>query len=442
MQPSTGFISTVALFSTRLTGGQIFQSFPSALAPTGSLVSGLGVFPSLSLRTLHELLLWHYRLSHAGLSTIHNLLRTKHTPPVCSPSELVPLCHGDLLPCKYKPSSSVTNCLLCAACKIAKAKHRRPQLLSTSVSADLSSLKAGHTCPGDCVSCDHYISLMPGCMVSHSGHSSTCHGYVSGTIWVDHTSQWIFHSPQHSLNAADTLCGKLLLEREVADVGATIWSIHTDNGVFNSKLFCDHCSTRQQKLCFSGVGAHHQNGIADNAIRTISNMARTNLIHASLCWLEQSLLDLWPFAVSYAIWVHNRLPPHGYGLSPMELWSKVKSTHSDISRAHVFGCPVYVLHPALQDGKKIPKWNNRARQGIFVGFSSEHSSMCVSPQYHVIFDDGFSTVPSLYTIEEQDRRFEDLFRTSRERFLDPSGADNDRPPLSDDWLSPDELLQR
>eukprot|EP00804_Cyclotella_cryptica_P017792 CCRYP_001210-RA/>CCRYP_001210-RA protein AED:0.65 eAED:0.36 QI:0/-1/0/1/-1/1/1/0/317 len=181
-------------------------------------------------------------------------------------------------------------------------------------------------------------------------------------------------------------------------------------------------------------------------------MARANLIHASLRWPERSLLDLWPFAMSYAIWVHNRLPPHGYGLSPLELWSKVKSSHSDISRAHVFGCPVYVLDPALQDGKKIPKWNSRARQGIFVGFSSEHSSLVplvfnprsqrVSPQYHVIFDDGFSTVPSLHSIEERDRRFEELFQTSRESFLDPSGADKHGPPLDDDWLSQDEILQK
>eukprot|EP00804_Cyclotella_cryptica_P029238 CCRYP_011659-RA/>CCRYP_011659-RA protein AED:0.83 eAED:0.83 QI:0/0/0/0.5/1/1/2/0/595 len=265
-----------------------------------------------------ELLLWHYRLSHAGLSSIHNLLRTRRTPPVRSASELVPLSHGDLLPCKYKPSSSATDGLLCAACQIAKAKRRRPQIHSTigSVSPTLSSLKAGHTSPGDCISCDHYISPTPGRVVTHSGHSSTRHGYVGGTIWVDHASQWIFHSPQHSLNAADTLRGKLLLEREAADVGATIRSIHTDNGVFNSKLFREHCTTQGQKLRFSGVGAHHQNGVAENAIRTISNMARANLIHASLRWPERSLLDLWPFAMSYAIWVHNRLPPHGYGLSP------------------------------------------------------------------------------------------------------------------------------
>jgi hypothetical protein len=229
-------------------------------------------------------------------------------------------------------------------------------------------------------------------------------------------------------------------------------AIHTDNGVFYSQLFRSHCDDLRQKLTFSGVGAHHQNGVAENAIRTISNMARANLIHSSIRWPERSLIDLWPFAMSYAIWVHNRLSPQGYGLSPMELWSRTKALHSDLSRSYVFGCPVYVLDPALQDGKKIPKWDSRARQGIFVGFSHEHSSLVplifnprtqrLSPQYHVIFDDAFSTVPSLYSIEERDKRFEELFHTSRECFLDPADADSVRPPLDDEWLSPDDLEER
>eukprot|EP00804_Cyclotella_cryptica_P008564 CCRYP_007550-RA/>CCRYP_007550-RA protein AED:0.53 eAED:0.48 QI:0/0/0/1/0/0/2/0/156 len=138
-----------------------------------------------------ELLLWHYCLSHAGLSTIHNLFRTKCTLP------LVPLCHGDLLPCKYKLPSLVTDCLLCEACEIAKAKRHWHQLRSTGgqVSGDTSSLKVGHTAPHDCFSCDHYISPTTGCVVSHSGHSSTRHGCIGGTIWVDQKSKWIVHSP-------------------------------------------------------------------------------------------------------------------------------------------------------------------------------------------------------------------------------------------------------
>ena len=91
----------------------------------------------------------------------------------------------------------------------------------------------------------------------------------------------------------------------------------------------------------------------------------------------------------------------------MEVFTKTKSDHRDLQRAHVWGCPVYFLEPALQDGKKIHKWQPHARLGIFVGFSHVHSSLVLlvlnvvtgktSPQYHVVFDDKFSTVNLLPT---------------------------------------------
>ena len=76
---------------------------------------------------------------------------------------------------------------------------------------------------------------------------------------------------------------------------------------------------------------------------------------------------------------------------------------------------MYVLEPALQDGKKIPKWQPRARLGIFMGFLQVHSSLVplvlnvstgkISPQYqyHVVFDDEFSTVNSLPTEDSLDK---------------------------------------
>ena len=62
-----------------------------------------------------------------------------------------------------------------------------------------------------------------------------------------------------------------------------------------------------------------------------------------------------------------------------------------------------MLEVDLEDGK--PKWNLRARLGMCVEFSQVHSSLVplvlnictgkISPQYHVLFDDKFSTVNSL-----------------------------------------------
>jgi hypothetical protein len=101
--------------------------------------------------------------------------------------------------------------------------------------------------------------------------------------------------------------------------------------------------------------------------------------------------------------MHNHLPIRDKRLSPNELFTgTVFNKYNHLTRAHVFGCPVYVLDPRLQDAKKIPKWSVRSRRGIYLGVSKLHSSTVhlvlnpetgnISPQYHCIFDDTFSTV--------------------------------------------------
>jgi hypothetical protein len=70
----------------------------------------------------------------------------------------------------------------------------------------------------------------------------------------------------------------------------------------------------------------------------------------------------------------------------------------------VFGCPVYVLHPSLQDAKRLPKWQRKSWRGVFLGFSPQHSTNValvlnpetgsISAHYHVVFDEKFSTAVS------------------------------------------------
>ena len=69
---------------------------------------------------------------------------------------------------------------------------------------------------------------------------------------------------------------------------------------------------------------------------------------------------------------------------------------------HTWGCPAYVLDPKLQDGKKLPKWDFRTRQGQYLGKSPKHSSSIglvrnlntgfISPTFHVIYDHKFENV--------------------------------------------------
>ena len=180
--------------------------------------------------------------------------------------------------------------------------------------------------------------------------------------------------------------------------------IHSDNGVFTADMFRDDCKDKKQSQSFSGVGAQHQNANAERTIQTIMYMACTFLIHVSLHWSDHGVDDLflWSFAVKHAAWLYNRLPNRVTGLSPLELLTKTKTDHQDLLRSHIWGCPVFVLDPKLQGGKKIPKWNRCSCLAQFLFFSEEHLSLVanvrnlttgyISPQYHLVFDDLFQTV--------------------------------------------------
>ena len=59
-------------------------------------------------------------------------------------------------------------------------------------------------------------------------------------------------------------------------------SYRADNGVFSSQDFEAEILKGAQTITFSGVGAQHQNGVAERAIRTVVERARTMLIHAAI----------------------------------------------------------------------------------------------------------------------------------------------------------------
>jgi hypothetical protein len=117
-------------------------------------------------------------------------------------------------------------------------------------------------------------------------------------------------------------------------------------------------------------------------------------------WPSVITSEFWSFAVKQAINIHNSTPRKDQEHCPYTLFTgEQPRQHPDDFR--VFGCPVYVLDPALQDGNAVPKWDSRCYQGVYVGHSPHHASnvvlvynpktKLVSPQYHIFFDEGFQT---------------------------------------------------
>jgi hypothetical protein len=162
------------------------------------------------------------------------------------------------------------------------------------------------------------------------------------------------------------------------------------------------------------------------------------LLHLQIHWPDEFDTKLWPFALSYAAWLYNHIPKSN-GLAPIEIFCGTRTSCDYLRRARVFGCPVYVLDPRLQDGKKIPKWEPRARRGQFLGFSAAHSTSVglirninsnhVSPQFHFIADPRFETV----TGGLQGRSIADITADTLHLFLKRQWDSTDREFSLSDW---------
>ena len=382
-----------------------------------------------------ELLQWHFRLGHVGFKHLQWMIRA-----------------GRLHVANAK---AVGNCPVpkCAACEFGKASRRPTETSTTRPDSEKTmELKQGDLIPGQCVSMDHYQCANPGRLYTSRGSTAVSDMYVGGSIFVDHATGFVMVNHQVSINGADSIHSKVRFEQSAKQVGVAIQQYHTDNGIFSTKTLLDELSQRQQRVRFAGTGTGHQNGVAERGIKTIVQMARTMLLHAAMRSPDGFVrTDLWPMAMDHATWIYNHLPKMDSGVSPMELWSRsITSTADLLMDCHVWGCPVYVLEPKLQkSGIKIPKWDPRSRRGLNMGFSPVHSTLIASvlnllthsitPQFHVIFDDWFTSVHSESDIEPS--VWIDLITTPSCRLQVPLDSADD-PELHDEWLASDDRLLR
>jgi hypothetical protein len=346
-----------------------------------------------------------------------------------------------------KMGSTSVHCPKCASCQY--GKQERTSISGTSVSKQREGItKAEKLEPGDLIFSDQYESRIGGKIFNTCGRGTSSNEYTGGTLFCDAATGRIFVKHQVSLNAHETIESKQQFERDALAAGVIVKGYNTDNGIYTAAEFQAELSRLEQSIWYSGVGGHHHNGVAENAIKNTVRSACTLMIHAALRWPEQSAKELWPLALNHAVWLHNHTPRQDTGYSPEELWCRSKSQHSDLQRMHVWGCPVYVLDPRSQDGHKIPKWDPRSRRGQFVGVSPLHTSHVglvrhlstnnISPQFHVVYDDYFEAVHAdEHEAPPQWTDFLTFQQTSNE-------YDDDAffPELSDEWVDDATLHSR
>jgi hypothetical protein len=256
------------------------------------------------------------------------------------------------------------NSLKCAIYEYAKGHRRRvhprqhqptkrlyqPVDLDTTV----GTLKTGHLKPGAQVSINQFESRILGRTFESYG-KVTSDTYKGGCIFVDHSSGLIHVEMQFGFSGMETIWAKQEFERMAILAGVHIESYLTDSGAFKAHAFLCHIQNHNQQIHYCGANAHHKNGVAERAVKSISNMARAMLLHASSHWKDNVDASFWPMAVKYAVHLFNHLP-NEQNLCPADIFMGVTIPRHHLASLHVWECPVYILDARLQDGQKIPRW--------------------------------------------------------------------------------------
>ena len=206
-----------------------------------------------------------------------------------------------ILKTRYPKTKSISlQGLKCDSCERGKAHRRSEDVVATTIRTEKDGgIKKGHLRPGSHISTDQFVSSVPGSRSHTAGREGEHEKYKGGTVFIDESSSFLGVENQVSFNYGETIRGKRRYEREFRDYGVEIKHYLADNGVYRVRELRREIEKENQTISMCGVGAHHQNATAERVIRTISEAARNTMIHAALHWLEEMVVDLWPFAIDY-----------------------------------------------------------------------------------------------------------------------------------------------
>jgi hypothetical protein len=143
--------------------------------------------------------------------------------------------------------------------------HRKPWRSKKAKDREQSTLcGAAITKPGQCVAINQ--------MVSAQEKGNLTRARVWGcAVFVDYATNYTCIILMRDMTAESTLAAKREFEHRCAIRGITVQRYHADNGRFAEPAFVEDCKRLNQKLTYCGVGAHHQNGVAERKIKDIKS---------------------------------------------------------------------------------------------------------------------------------------------------------------------------
>jgi len=201
------------------------------------------------------------------------------------------------LPAKFKKLNNEAP--PCVSCLFGQA-HRKPWRFKKPKHGLVTALRGDRiTKPGETVGVNQLISAQPGLVPQEKGIMTRAR-ICAATVSVDYVTGYIHVGLMRDQSGDSTLQCKHEFEHLCATRDVSVKHYHADNGRFAERSWMDDAKESSQRVTFCGVGAHHQNGITENAIKQLTLVSRTLLLHAQNHWPEYITTMLWPFALKAA----------------------------------------------------------------------------------------------------------------------------------------------
>jgi hypothetical protein len=213
---------------------------------------------------------WYYRLSHLIFPKLKQLALNAKIPKKLA---------------KVLPSKCA-GCLFSAMTKLPwqgkKTKANHKVFVATK--------------PGECILVNQMMSMEVGFYAQLKG-KLTKKRCKCTTVIVGHFTRLRFVHLQLNNKSDKTLAAKFAFKQYVAEHGVKVLYYHCNNGCFHDNAFQQAYHDARQQLTFCGVNAHFQNGIAEQAIQDLSEIACKQLLHVRTRWWEAVHFTFWPYAL-------------------------------------------------------------------------------------------------------------------------------------------------
>ena len=173
-------------------------------------------------------------------------------------------------------------------------------------------------------------------------------------LYTNHYSDFLYYHLITGTTSLAILESKQAYERVDALYGVSVKSYHAESLRLNDNNIRGYFIKGGQTLTHCGVGAHHQNAVAETKIKLVCYSSRIILLHTKRKCPNVIAISLWPYAIQSVVERNNRVSLDADGRSPIEKFFNTED-HINPTYCHTWGCPVYILDEENQGAPlKLP----------------------------------------------------------------------------------------